>query len=57
MLMNNFHTYPGAQVAYWAFSADASSGHASITGVSHREPLERAHSQHVPRADVSEWTF
>lgn len=57
MLMNNFHTCPGAQVAYWAFSADASSGHASITGVSHREPLERAHSQHVPRADVSEWTF
>lgn len=56
MLRSDFHTCPGVQVAYWAFSADASSGHASITGFSPREPLERAHSQHVPRAGVCEWT-
>lgn len=31
MLRSDFHTCPGVQVAYWAFSADASSGHASIT--------------------------
>lgn len=56
MLLNDFHTYPGTQVAYGAFSLMLAQGHASITGFFHREPLERAYSQHMPRAGVCEWT-